>query len=212
MSIERETIDVLEAIATTRSMRRMKPDPIPDDIIRSILESAVRAPSGSNQQAWSFIVIRDPGVKQQIQQLYHAAWQQYSTARTSSIQSLGPGEQQTATRVHSSATHLAEHMHEAPVLIMCCIRGTESFTLGSSIYPAVQNLMLAARAYGIGSTLTTIHRGRDADVKAILNIPDDVHTAALIPLGYPTGRWGEGKRKPLEEVVFADRFGDRLYQ
>ena len=212
MSTEHETMDVLEVIATTRSMRRMKPDPIPDDIIQSILESAVRAPSGSNQQTWSFIVIRDPAVKQQIQELYHAAWQQYSSARAATIQSLDQGEQKTAKRVHGSATHLAEHMHEAPVLIMCCIRGTESFTLGSSIYPAVQNLMLAARAYGIGSTLTTIHRGRDAEVKAILNIPDDVHTAALIPLGYPTGRWGEGKRKPLEDVVFADRFGDRLYQ
>lgn len=212
MTAERETIDVLEAIATTRSMRRLETDLIPDDVIRTILEAAVRAPSGSNQQTWSFIVIRDPEIKQQVQQLYHAAWEQYSAERTASIQSLQSGEKQTATRVHGSATHLAEHMHEAPVLIMCCIRGTESFTLGSSIYPAVQNLMLAARAFGIGSTLTTIHRGRDAEVKQLLNIPDDVHTAALIPLGYPKGRWGEGKRKPLGEVVFADRFGEPLYE
>jgi nitroreductase len=205
-------INVLEAISTTRSMRRLKTDPIPDDVIRTILEHAVRAPSGSNQQTWSFIVIRDADTKKRIQELYHAAWKQYSAARTAAIQSAPAADQPTATRVHSSATHLAEHMHEAPVLIMCCIEGTESFSLGSSIYPAVQNLMLAARAFGIGSTLTTIHRGRDAEVKALLNIPDDVHTAALIPLGYPTGRWGEGKRRPLEDVVFADRYGERLYE
>lgn len=212
MSNNRETIDVLEAIATTRSMRRLKTDPISDDVIRAILEAAVRAPSGSNQQSWSFIVIRDPRIKQRIQELYHAAWEQYSAAREQAIQALPEDERPTSRRVHGSARHLADHMHEAPVLIMCCIRGSESFTLGSSIYPAVQNLMLAARAFGVGSTLTTIHRGRDAEVKQLLNIPDDVHTAALIPLGYPTGRWGEGKRKPLEDVVFAERFGERLYE
>lgn len=211
MTDKREPMDVLEAIATTRSMRRLKTDLIPDDILRSILEAAVRAASGSNQQTWSFIVIRDPAVKKQVQELYHAAAQVYFANRARNAEPAGKEEQATAGRVRSSAAHLAEHMHEAPVLVMCCIRGTESFTLGSSIYPAVQNLMLAARAFGIGSTLTTIHRGRDAEIKQLLNIPDDVHTAALIPLGYPRGHWGEAKRKPLEEVVFAERFGERLY-
>ena len=212
MTATREPMDVLEAIATTRSMRRLKSDPIPDDVLQAILEAAVRAPSGSNQQTWSFIVIRDPAIKKQIQELYHEAAQVYFANSAASIQAAGPNEQQTAGRVRSSAAHLAEHMHEAPVLVMACIRGKESFTLGSSIYPAVQNLMLAARAFGVGSTLTTIHRGRDAEVKKLLQIPDDVHTAALIPLGYPRGRWAEAKRKPLEEVVFADRFGARLYE
>jgi nitroreductase len=212
MSTQREPIDVIDAIATTRSMRRLKSDPIPDEVIRSILEAAVRAPSGSNQQTWSFIVIRDPEIRKQMQELYHAAWEEYSASRREAIQALPEEERSTSQRVHGSAQHLADHMHEAPVLIMCCIRGSESFTLGSSIYPAVQNLMLSARAFGIGSTLTTIHRGRDSEVKRVLNIPDDVHTAALIPLGYPTGRWGEAKRKPLEDVVFADRFGDPLYR
>lgn len=211
MTDKREPMDVLEAIATTRSMRRLKTDPIPDDILRSILEAAVRAASSSNQQTWSFIVIRDPVIKKQVQELYYAAAQVYFANRARNAEPAEKKEQTTAGRVRSSAAHLAEHMHEAPVLVMCCIRGDESFTLGSSIYPAVQNFMLAARAFGIGSTLTTIHRGRDAEIKKLLNVPDDVHTAALIPLGYPLGRWGEAKRKPLEEVVFAERFGERLY-
>lgn len=204
MTGKREPMDVFEAIATTRSMRRLKTDPIPDDVLRAILEAAVRAASGSNQQNWSFIVIQDQAIKEQVQELYHAAAQVYFANRASNAAPTGKDEQATAGRVRSSAAYLAEHMHDAPVLVMCCIRGTESFTLGSSIYPAVQNLMLAARAFGVGSTLTTIHRGRDAEVKKLLNIPDDVHTAALIPLGYPLGRWGEAKRKPLKEVVFAD--------
>lgn len=211
MTANRESIDVLDAIATTRSMRRLKSDPIPDDVLQAILEAAVRAPSGSNRQTWSFIVIRDPEVKKGVQEFYHAAAQTYFAQSEVAAKGLKGDEQQTAGRVRSSAAHLAEHMHEAPVLIMCCISGVESFTLGSSIYPAVQNLMLAARAFGIGSTLTTIHRGRDQEVKDLLGIPDDVHTAALIPLGYPRGRWGEAKRKPLEEVVFSNHFGDKLY-
>lgn len=211
MSEHREPMDVLEAIHTTRSMRRLKTDPIPDEVIREILEAAVRGPSGSNQQTWSFIVIRDPAIKKRVQELYYEAGKAYFASQQPSPD-LSEEQRAVAARVRSSALHLAEHMHEAPVLIMCCIRGKESFTLGSSIYPAVQNLMLAARAFGIGSTLTTIHRGRDSEVKELLNIPEDVHTAALIPLGYPTGRWRQGPRKPLEEVVFADKYGERLYE
>lgn len=211
MSEPREPMDVLEAIHTTRSMRRLKTDPIPDEVIREILEAAVRGPSGSNQQSWSFIVIRDPAIKKGIQELYAEAGMAYFASQQPSPD-LTDDQRQQAGRVRNSAVHLAEHMHEAPVLIMCCIRGNESFTLGSSIYPAVQNLMLAARAFGVGSTLTTIHRGRDAEVKKLLNIPEGVHTAALIPLGYPTGRWRSAPRKPLEEVVFSDKYGDRLYE
>lgn len=214
MSDAREQIGVLEAIATTRSMRRLKPDPIPDDVIRSILQAAVQAPSGSNQQTWSFIVIRDPDIKKRLQEFYHEVALEYFAereARVAAAPPLSEEEARVAKRVWDSARHLAEHLHEAPVLIMCCIRGRESFQLGASIFPAVQNLMLAARAHGVGSTLTTFHRGRDKEVRELLNIPDNVHAAALIPLGYPRGRWAAGKRKPLEEVVFADRFGQKLY-
>jgi nitroreductase len=97
------------------------------------------------------------------------------------------------------------------VLVFCCIRGQRSFTLGASIYPAAQNLMLAARAFGVGSTLTTFHLSREEEIKKLLGIPEDVHTAALIPLGYPEGRWGEARRTPVDEVVYHDRFGERLW-
>jgi nitroreductase len=209
MTTAQPALPVIEAIRTTRSMRRLKPDPIPDDVLRDVLDAAIRAPSGSNQQSWSFIVVTDAHLKRQIQQIYHDVALRYFDSGPRTV-SDGSGAR-TMTRVRTSARHLAEHLHEAPVLVFCCIRGQRSFTLGASIYPAVQNLMLAARAYGIGSTLTTFHISREDEVKALLGIPEDVHTAALIPLGYPEGRWADASRLPVEQVVYGDRFGDRLW-
>ena len=209
MSANRPTMDVIEAIWTARSMRRLKPDPIPDDVLRDIFDAAIRAPSGSNQQTWSFIVVRDPALKQQLQVWYNAVAQRYFESGPQ--QAPGDDGASAMRRVRSSAAHLAEHLHEAPVLVLACIRGERSFTLGSSIYPAVQNLMVAARAFGIGSTLTTFHLHYESEVKELLGIPEDVHTAAMIPLGYPTGRWGPARRAPVEEVVFLDRFGERMW-
>jgi nitroreductase len=104
-----------------------------------------------------------------------------------------------------SSYHLADHLGEAPVLIIPCAQGDPG-RLAASVYPSVQNLLLAARALGLGSTLTTIHRNNESAVKAILGIPEDVHTFAIIPLGYPLGRWGEAPRKPVAEVAYRDRW------
>ncbi len=210
MSDAQQNIPVIEAIRTTRSMRKLKSQQIPDDVLREILDAATRAPSGSNQQSWSFIVIADDGLKKEIQELYHAVALKYFESSPKTV-SDGSGEP-AMTRVRSSARHLAEHLHEAPILILCCIRGQRSFSLGSSIYPAVQNLMLAARDFGIGSTLTTFHLARENEIKKLLGIPEDVHTAALVPLGYPLGRWGEAQRLPVEEVVFRDTYGQQFWR
>lgn len=209
MSADRSTLDVIDAIWSTRSMRRLKPDPIPDEVLHTIFDAAIRAPSGSNQQTWSFIVVRDPGLKQQLQQWYYAAAIEYFQSGPQQAPSAaGPAPMQ---KVRSSAHHLAEHLHEAPVLVLACIRGSRTFTLGSSIYPAIQNMMLAARARGVGSTLTTFHLRYESEIKELLGIPEDVHTAALIPLGYPTGRWGAAQRAPVEQVVFLDHYGAQLW-
>jgi nitroreductase len=110
----------------------------------------------------------------------------------------------------ASARHLSEHMAEAPVLVLACIAldgARPTVTTGASVYPAAQNLMLAARALGIGSCITTIHKFRDEQVKQLLGIPADVETAALIPLGYPLGKFGRPPRRPVGEVAFADSWG-----
>lgn len=209
-------MDLFEAIYTTRAMRRLKPDPIPDDVLRTILNAAIRAPSGGNSQGWTFLVVRDPEQRRRLADIYRPLLGglfgpdgPYGRLLDSS----DPRVAEQTRKMANSALYLAEHMQDAPVIVVPCIRTggrpTEVST-GSSIYPAVQNLMLAARAVGVGSTLTTIHRQREAEVKAALGIPAEYETAALIPLGYPRGRWGVAERRPLDEVVFGDRWGEPL--
>lgn len=199
------------SVATTqRAIRRLKPDPIPDDVLRQILDAAICAPSGGNRQGWSFLVVRDPATRARLGELYREAWGELMKVPFYAGAAAAPADS-PAGRMVASARHLAEHIGEAPVLILAGIAldpGVKAtMTTGASIYPAVQNLMLAARALGIGSCLTTIHRFRDAEVKALLGIPADVETAALIPLGYPLGTFGRPPRRPLAEVAFADRWG-----
>jgi nitroreductase len=205
-------LDILEAIYTTRSMRRLKPDPIPDDVLRAILDAAIRAPSGGNSQGWYFVVVRDADLRRKLRELYKPAIDSLfepGGPYAGLLEADDPDVVEQGRRLRDSALYLGDHLHEAPAIVIACIRtggrGTNIAT-GSSIYPAVQNLMLAARAFGIGSTLTTIHRVKQDEVRALLGIPPEIETAALIPLGYPKGRWGVAKRRPIEEVVFSDRW------
>jgi nitroreductase len=198
-------MDVFEAINTTRAMRRLKPDPVPDDLIWKVLDAAIRAPSGGNRQPWNFIVIRDDETKKKIADWYREAW--YATyGPMKDAMSANP----EASRVFNSADHLANHLAEVPVLIIAAIRGGDTGTspAGSYIYPAVQNLMLAARALGLGTTLTTLHRAHEDDVKELLGLPDSVQTLALIPMGWPKGKFGVGSRRPVEEVTYWNKWGE----
>ncbi len=203
-------MDFFDAVTTQRAIRRLKLDSIPDAALRQIMDAAICAPSGGNRQGWSFLVIRDPAKRARLGELYREAWGElmklpyYAAAAKDAPDS-------PAGKMLVSARHLGEHLGEAPVLVLACIAidpgVAPSVTTGASIYPAVQNIMLAARALGIGSCLTTIHRFRDAQVKELLGIPPNVETAALIPLGYPLGKFGRPPRRPLGEVAFADRWG-----
>jgi nitroreductase len=205
-------LDILEAIYTTRSMRRLKPDPIPDDVLRAILDAAIRAPSGGNSQGWYFVVVRDADLRRGLQDLYKPAIDSLFAPGgpyAGLLDADDPDVVEQGRRLRDSALYLGDHLHEAPAIVIACIRSggrATNVATGSSIYPAVQNLMLAARAFGIGSTLTTIHRVKQDEVRALLGIPPEIETAALIPLGYPKGRWGVAKRRPLSEVVFADQW------
>jgi nitroreductase len=206
-------MDLFEAMSTQRAMRRLKPDPVPDSVIRQLLDLAICAPSGGNRQGWSFVVVRDPATRARLGELYREAWGELIKLPYYADASKAPTDS-PAGRMLASARHLSEHLGEAPVLILACIAvdaGTRpNLTTGASVYPAVQNLMLAARALGIGSCITTIHRFRDPQVKALLGIPADVETAALIPLGYPRGTFGPPPRRPVTEVAYSDRWGQAL--
>ena len=203
-------MDFFDVVTTQRAMRRLKPDPIPEPVLRQIMDTAVCAPSGGNRQGWRFVVVRDPAKRARLGELYREAWGElmkvpyYAGAAKASPDS-------REGKMLASARHLAEHLGEAPVIVLACVvldPGTKAgLTTGASIYPAAQNIMLAARALGVGSCITTIHRFRDAQVKELLAIPADVETAALLPLGYPLGKFGRPPRRPVREVAFADRWG-----
>jgi len=206
-------MELFEVMSTQRAMRRLKPDPIPDSAIQRILSMAIHAPSGGNRQSWSFVVVRDAAKRARLGQLYREAWGELLKLPYYAAASKEPPDS-PAGKLLASATHLSEHLGEAPVLILACIAldagVSPTLTTGASIYPAVQNLMLAARELGIGTCLTTIHKFRDAQVKELLGVPAQVETAALIPLGYPRGRFAKPARKPVSEVAYADEWGKAL--
>jgi nitroreductase len=205
-----DDLPLLEALHTTPSRRYLSADPIGDDIVRALLDAAVRGPSGGNRQSWAWIVIRDPDTKHRIAGWYRESWDRAYGSRREEILGAPESPDGMSSRSFLAADHLAAHLEEAPVWIIPVLRQAATSAnprLGSSIYGAVQQLMLAARAYGIGSTLTTLHTGHEDDVRALLGLPDDALTMALIPLGYPSrGRWSQPKRRPLDEVVHWDRW------
>ena len=191
-------MSLFEAIHTQRSVRHFSTQPVHEEIVEAILEAAIRAPSAGNRQPWHFIVIRDREAKRRLGQWYLDSWRHMVAA-------IGEA---SSSESYRSGGDLARQMEDIPVLILACVNQGAS-TMGSSIYPAVQNLMLAARGLGLGTVLTTNHMRFEQEVKAFLGIPEDVDTAALIPLGYPAEgvRFGGSRRKPLTEVVSYDRWG-----
>ncbi|MEO8539876.1 MAG: nitroreductase family protein [bacterium] len=200
--------DFFEVIGTQRAMRRLKPDAVPEDYIKKILWAATRAPSGGNRQGWRWLVVTDAAKKKQIQEWYNEGWSKAIASGYGAGAALPDAERESNERVMRSATYLSEHLHEVPVLIFACsLTGNGDIVSGSSIYPAVQNLMLAARALGLGTALTTIHRGRQKEIRELFGIPESVETAALIPVGWPKGKFGSGFRKPVEDVTYWESWG-----
>jgi nitroreductase len=200
--------DLFEIMGTTRSMRRLKPDPVPDELIRKILEAGVWAPSGGNMQRWRFLVIKDPKIKQAVGAYYKRAWDEIVSPRYRAGEPAPGTSRERFLRMLDAAQYLADHIHEAPVWIVPCLEGAApTRTSGSSIYPAVQNMLLAARALGLGATLTTLYLSFEKEVEAALGLPPDVHSYALLPIGYPMGRFGPVRRVPLGEVVYEDQWG-----
>jgi nitroreductase len=203
-----ETANLFEIMRTTRSMRRLKPDPVPDELIHKILEAGTCAPSGGNMQRWRFLVVKDPAIKATVGGFYRHVWNETVSPRYRAGEPAPGTSPERFARMLDAAQYLADHIHEAPVWIVPCMGGpAPTRTSGSSIYPAVQNMLLAARALGLGATLTTLYLVFEKEVDAAFGLPDDVHTYALLPIGYPMGRFGPVRRAPLAEVVYQDRWG-----
>jgi nitroreductase len=203
--------DLFDIMQTTRAMRRLKPDPVPDELIRKILQAGVCAPNGGNTQRWRFLVIKDPQIKRQVQVHYKRAFDEVIGPRYLNSAPPPGVTRERYLRQHAAVEYLTDLVHEAPVWIVACLdEGTATPTRasGASIYPAVQNMLLAARALGLGATLTTRHLLYEKDSEAALGLPPGVHSYAILPIGYPVGKFGPVGRGPLAEIVYEDRWGN----
>lgn len=203
-----------EAMTTQRAVRRLKPDPVDDALLRRLLELALKAPTGSNAQNWEFIVVRDPAVKRKLARTNRQAWRLYG----------GIGRRINRNdpkmlRVMDAVQWQADHFEEIPVLVVACLKGMRpafpavgATSFYGSIFPSVQNLLLAARAVGLGAALITLPLWNGFAAKRALGLPWNVTPCAIVPLGWPTGKYGPTTRRPIEDVVSIDRYGHRAWR
>ncbi|HLZ68948.1 MAG TPA: nitroreductase family protein [Dehalococcoidia bacterium] len=190
-----------EAIFSMRAIRRFKPDPIADNDLHAIMEAAIHAPNGGNAQPWRFIVVKDAEQRARLAPLYREAW--WAKRKDQGIN--GPQDISPNDKVAQSAMRLAETLGEVPVIVLVCATAKGAGAMGPVI-PSVENLLLAARALGIGGTITTLHAVVDERVRALFSIPDTAQIVYCLPLGYPRGRFGPTTRRPLTEVCAYDRW------
>lgn len=215
--------DLFEALHTQSAVRRFRADPVPDTVLRQVLEAATHAPSARNAQPWHFVAVEDAALRAAIGGLYLAAWEQARTRSERTDADADIKHRPGYGRMMERVDDLARHLGDVPVLVLACLdtrelgplvdeRGRIRSPLAAyaSILPAVQNLMLAARGLGLGTTLTTLTSGVEDDLRAIVALPRELHVAALIPLGYPRRRFRATRRRPLEEVASLDRYGAPL--
>ena len=211
--------DLYDVMSTLRAVRKLRPDPIPDDVLRRVLQAACWAPTGGNTQPWRVVVALDPDVKRALQDVYQPEWETYSAGFLDRLSGLPEEQFEKWKRVAAAGDHLAEHLHEAPAILVFCANpammaitdaGLDRVSMvgGGSVYPAVQNAMLACVEEGLGCTLTTLHCLREDEVKQALGVPDGWATVAMVPIGYPVGR-GHGPitRQPPEVLAYRDAFG-----
>lgn len=199
---ERLSMTLGEALFTQRAIRRFKRDPIPEADLQDVLEAAIRAPSGGNSQPWHFVVITDPVQRARFAPLYQEAW--WAKRKQEGIR--GPEDIPPGKGWPRPAMRLAEEIGQVPVIVLVCATSKGAGPTGSVI-PATQNLLLAARALGIGGTMTTLHPQVEERVHELFGIPDTAQIVYCVPLGYPRGRFGPTQRKPLSEVCSYDRWG-----
>jgi nitroreductase len=203
-----------EAMRTQRAIRRLKPDPVDDALVLHLIELALKAPTGSNAQSWEFVVVRDRAVKERLGALNRGAWSLYG----------GLGRRlyrgnASMLRIMDAVQWQVDHFTEIPVLVVPCLRGVippfpriAASSLYGSIFPSVQNLLLAARAAGLGAALITLPLWSTWLARRALSLPWNVTPCAVIPLGWPRGRYGPTTRRPVGDVVHLDRYGNQPFR
>lgn len=215
------SVELYEAMSTLRAVRRLRADPLPDDVLERILQAAAWAPSGGNVQPWRVVVVRDPDKRRALGDLYREEWKRYAQGARRDLGALSDDARARQERTLAAADHLGDRLGDAPVTLVFCFNpqamaitdadlGRPSVVGGGSVYPAVQNAMLACRAEGVGCTLTTLLCYREEQVRDLLGIADGWYTCAFVPMGVPErGGHGPISRRPVEKLAFADTWGNR---
>ena len=207
-----DTVGLLEGLTTTRSIRRYTDDPVPDHVLRDIMFAATRAPSGSNRQPFRFVVLKDGPVAAEAKAIVgrgaRTAWRA-KRANEGYDEGSGSDPDSPKARMARSMEHFVDHIDHVPVLVLPCLvrHRPANATEGASVYPACQNLLLAARALGYGGVLTIWHAFVEDELRTLLELPDDVAIAATITLGKPAGAHGPVRRVPMAELVYDSTWG-----
>ena len=202
-----------EAMRTQRAIRRLTTDPVDDALVLHLIELALKAPTGSNAQNWEFVVVRDPAVKAKLARLNRGAWRLYGGLGRRMVR----GDERML-KILDAVQWQADHFEETPVIVVACLRGVippwppvATASAYGSMFPSVQNLLLAARAAGLGAALITLPLWSKWLARRALGLPWNVSPCAVVPLGWPRGRYGPTTRRPVGEVVSLDRYGNRAF-
>jgi len=211
--VDDEPIGLLEGLATTRAIRRFRPEPIPEDDLATILWHASRAPTGSNRQPFRFVVLRDGPRAREAKAVLGAAFRaEWATKVEADGYERGSGADPDSPKARMAATmqRFVDRFEDTPVVVLVCslrYRPPNPHD-GANVYPACQNLLLAARALGYGGVMTMWHALAEADLRRATGIPDDVWIAATLALGRPEGHHGPVRRRPIGELVYDDSWGE----
>jgi nitroreductase len=199
-----EDLPLLEGIRTARAIRRLKPDPVPPELVRKVCEAGTFAPSGGNRQPWLFIAVTEPERRAWVAERYRKAFHSYIAPALEAAKA--PDFPAAGRRNMNAALYLADHLHEAPVHLFVAGRTRRGEAQLQALLPAAQNVLLACRAVGLGASLTTMHTSFHDEVDRWLGLPEHSPTCALIPIGWPLGKFGRPPRRSVDDCLFFERF------
>ncbi|MAE94547.1 MAG: nitroreductase [Deltaproteobacteria bacterium] len=199
-----EDLRLLEGIRSTRAIRRLRPDPVPGELIRKVCEAGTFAPSGGNRQPWKFVAVTDPERRQWVADRYRPLFLDYIAPAVERAKD--PSFPDARRRMQAAAIHLAEHLHEVPVHLFVAGWTRRGHPQLQALMPCIQNILLACRAVGLGASLTTLHRGFGEECDRWLGLPEGCPSCALIPIGWPIGRYGTPPRRPVDECLSWERY------
>jgi nitroreductase len=202
-----EDVRLLEGIRTTRALRRLRPDPVPFALLRKVCEAGTFAPSGGNRQPWFFIAVSDPQRRAWVAERYRKAFHAYIAPAVEAARD--PGYPEVKRRNLRAAIHLADHLHEAPVHLFVAGWTRRGRPQTQALFPAIQNVLLACRAVGLGASLTTVHTAFGREVDEWLGLPEGCPSCAMLPIGWPCGAYRRPARRPVDDCLFVDRFGGK---